>query len=353
MKTLNSDNQQLFDKEIAGDDYYYLRSCIRQNFFPGAEKVFLDILTQKLGRKIIDDEHHTTCSGIGYHTDIVPFDTFQAIIARQFALMKEKGAVNAVVSCITSFGGYHEVLETWKEFPEEKRKAQENLKKATGRDFDVPKNIAHACDIIYKYRHEIARLAPYKLVNTHTGEPLRVVDHVGCHYAKIFPDKAVGGAEKTTVLTAMIEAWGGQPVNYPERRHCCGFGFRHYLVKPNRSYSISNARKKFESMQPYRPDLILTNCPGCNMFLDRWQYALAQIEGKTYSDDKNGIPVLSYEELAGLLLGYDPWHIGLQMHQVDLEPLLKRMGIAYSAEAKYRNAKGIPMTPPKFTGCLE
>ncbi len=24
-----------------------------------------------------------------------------------------------------------------------------------------------------------------------------------------------------------------------------------------------------------------------------------------------GIPVLTYEELAGLLLGYDPWDIGL------------------------------------------
>ena len=340
------------DKKIADDNYYYLRSCIRQNFFPGAEKVFLDILKNKLGKNIIDDAHHTTCTGIGYHSDIVPFDTFQTVIARQFALMCDKGMKNAVVSCITSYGGYNEVLETWKEFPEEENKARDNLRKATGREFEIPENVSHACDIIYMFRNEIARMAKYKLVNVQTGKPLKVVDHVGCHYAKMFPDKGIGGAEKSTVLTAMIEAWGGQAVDYPERRHCCGFGFRHYLVKNNRSYSVSNAKKKFESMQPYKPDLILTNCPGCNMFLDRWQYVLAQIEGKTYSDDMNGIPVLSYEELAGLVLGYNPWDIGFQMHQVDLEPLLVKIGVEYNSGEKYLDTNDKPMGKPEFTGCI-
>jgi len=31
------------------------------------------------------------------------------------------------------------------------------------------------------------------------------------------------------------------------------------------------------------------------------------MEGKTYGENGYGIPVLTYEELAGLLLGYDPW----------------------------------------------
>ncbi len=339
-------------KVIAEDNYYFLRSCIRQNFFPGAEKVFLDILRNKLGKTVIDDPHHTTCTGIGYHSDIVPFDTYQTTVARQFALMTELGVKNAAVSCITSYGGYNEVLETWEHFPEQETQTREFLKKATGRVFDIPENISHACDIIYKYRNEIAQLAKYKLVNKHTGTPLKVVDHIGCHYAKIFPDKGVGGAEKSTVLTAMVKAWGGESVDYPERRHCCGFGFRHYLIKNNRSYSISNSKKKFESMEPYKPDFIVTNCPGCNMFLDRWQYALAQIEGKTYSGDKNGIPVLSYEELAGLVLGYNPWDMGFQMHQVNIEPLLDKIGVVYNPDEKYLDNKGNPIGEPLFSGCL-
>src|SRR5690554_7917371 len=116
-------------------------------------------------------------------------------------------------------------------------------------------------------------------------------------------------------------------VDYPERRHCCGFGFRHYMLQENRGYSLSNSRIKFESMEAFAPDLILTNCPGCNMFLDRWQYTLAEMSGKTYDREGKGIPVLSHEELAALMLGRDPWTLGLQMHQVQLEPLLDKIGI--------------------------
>ena len=100
----------------------------------------------------------------------------------------------------------------------------------------------------------------YSLVNRFTGKPLQVVEHIGCHYAKIFPEKGVGKAEFPHVLAGMIEAWGGEVVDYPERRHCCGFGFRHYLLQENRGYSIANTKKKFESMEPYEPDFIVANC---------------------------------------------------------------------------------------------
>ncbi|MEG2479247.1 MAG: heterodisulfide reductase-related iron-sulfur binding cluster, partial [Mucinivorans sp.] len=147
----------------------------------------------------------------------------------------------------------------------------------------------------------------------------------------------------------MIEAWGGQVVDYPERRHCCGFGFRNYLVQANRGYSVANSRKKFESMAPFKPDFILTNCPGCPVFLDRWQYAVQQMEGLTYGQDGHGIPVLTYEELAGLVLGYDPWDLGLQMHQVAVEPLLVKLGVEYDPAAKYLGKNGKYIGQPEAT----
>ena len=59
-------------------------------------------------------------------------------------------------------------------------------------------------------------------------------------------------------------------------------------------------------MQPFKPDFIVTNCPGCPMFLDRWQYTIAEMEGITYGENGMGIPVLTFEEMAGLVLGYSP-----------------------------------------------
>ncbi|MBN2480951.1 MAG: heterodisulfide reductase subunit B [Bacteroidales bacterium] len=342
-----------FNKEIADDNYYYLRSCIRQNFFPGSEKAFLDILRHNLHKTIFDDASHTTCAGIGYHADIVTFETLQTIAARHFSLMNERGIPSAVVSCITSFGIYSEILATWEEFPEEKEKIRAYLKKATGREFEVPENVVHSCDIIYKFRNEIAAQMKSPLINQKTGKPLKIVDHIGCHYSKMFPERGVGGAEFPKVLTGMITAWGGETVDYPERRHCCGFGFRQYLVKSNRSYPMSNSKKKFESMAPYKPDAILANCPGCTMFFDRWQYTLGQIEGKTYGEDGNGIPVLTYEELAGLVLGYDPWKLGMQLHQVDVEPFLDKMGVQYNPDDKYKGLNGKYINQPDFSGCLK
>jgi heterodisulfide reductase subunit B len=345
-------NWQTYQKEIADNDYYYARSCIRQNFFPGSELTFLKILREELGKNIFDDPNHTTCTGIGYHSDIVPFETIQTVVARHFALMTEAGIKNMAVSCVTSFGIYSEILETWKEFPETLEKTREHLKKATGREFEIPQNVVHTSDIIYKFRSDIYDKKKYSLINAKTGEPLKIVEHIGCHYAKIFPEKGVGGAEFPKVLSGMIESWGGQVVDYPERRHCCGFGFRHYLVKANRGYSVSNTKKKMESMEPYKPDAIIANCPGCAMFMDKWQYTIAEMEGKTYGENRKGIPVLTYEELAGLVLGYNPWDMGMQMHQVDCEPILDKMGIEYNPSNKYKGKNGKNIGVPLMVDSL-
>jgi heterodisulfide reductase subunit B len=88
-------------------------------------------------------------------------------------------------------------------------------------------------------------------------------------------------------------------------------------------------------MKPFKPDMIITNCPGCPMFLDRWQYVINEMEGKRYGQNGEGIPVFTYEEVAGLVLGFDPWDLGLQMHQTDCEPLLNKIGIDYDPGEKF------------------
>lgn len=324
-----------YQKAIADDYFFYERSCIRQTFFPGSETAFLRMLKEELEKDVFDDFRQHTCTGIGYHSDIVPLETTMTVVARLFSLMTDHGYENYVPSCVTSFGVFTEVLHMWEEKPELLEKTREYLWTACKREFVIPKNLVHSSDVIYKFRHELLKNMKYRLVNRFTGKPLKVIEHIGCHYAKIFPDKGVGKAEFPYVLAGMIEAWGGQVVDYPERRHCCGFGFRHYVIQENRGYSVSNTKKKLESMEPYEPDFIVTNCPGCTMFLDRWQYTISELEHKTYDRQGYGIPVLTYEEMAGLLLGYDPWELGLQIHQVQSERLMDKIGIPYNPKVKY------------------
>ena len=154
-----------YQKEIPTDHWFYVRSCIRQSFFPASEKTFLEILRDRLGKDVYETPHHTTCGGIAYHSEAIPQETMMTIIARQFALMTEAGYENYVCSCITSFGLYSEVIEDWREFPELLAKIRENLWKATKREFRIPTYLAHASDLIYKFRNEIAEQAKFRLVN--------------------------------------------------------------------------------------------------------------------------------------------------------------------------------------------
>ena len=212
--------------------------------------------------------------------------------------------------------------------------------------------MVHASDIIYKFRNEIASGAPYRLVNRDTGQPLTVVDHIGCHYSKMFPHKGVGGAEYPQVLAGLVKSLGGECIDYPERRMCCGFGFRQYFIQSSRGYSLSCTYRKMKAMEPYCPDLIVTNCPGCNVFFDRWQYVIGEQTGETFGEEGAGIPVLSYDELAALCLGYDPWELGLQMHQVSVEPLLDKMGVVYDPGKKYTGFGGVPLSRPAMPEIL-
>jgi heterodisulfide reductase subunit B len=89
------------------------------------------------------------------------------------------------------------------------------------------------------------------------------------------------------------------------------------------------------------------------MFFDRWQYAISEMEGKTYGQDGFGIPVLTYEELAGLVLGYDPWQLGLQLHQTSVEPLLDKMGYEYDADGKYKGINGENLGKPEIPNFMK
>ena len=109
-----------YQKEIPSDHWFYVRSCIRQSFFPASEVHFVKIMREVLGKDLYETPHHTTCGGIAYHSDTIPQETAMTIVARQFALMKEAGYKNLVTSCITSFGNYCEIIETWREFPSSK-----------------------------------------------------------------------------------------------------------------------------------------------------------------------------------------------------------------------------------------
>ena len=51
--------------------------------------------------------------------------------------------------------------------------------------------------------------------------------------------------------------------------------------------------------------------------------------------------------MAGLVLGYDPWELGLQMHQISVDPLLEKMGVDYNPGDKFKGLEGKALGMPE------
>jgi heterodisulfide reductase subunit B1 len=54
-----------------------------------------------------------------------------------------------------------------------------------------------------------------------------------------------------------------------------------------------------------------------------------------------------------LLLGYNPWDIGLQLHQVAVEPILDKLGITYNPDDKYKGVQGSDLGKPELPHTLK
>ena len=328
-------------KEIPDDGYFLLPSCILAVGYPGAEITIpslYDLLGLDWNWNLKPESMCSCCSGIGYHGDIATIESTLLTVARLWSVAQEAGYDAVSVACVTSFGVHSECYDLYREEPGLKQKMDRLLMEACGRRFELPRYILHASDVIYKHRDRLRdSFMPYRLVDGETGRPLRGVDHVGCHYSKLFPsERSMGGADYCEVLSGLVKAWGGKEIDYPERRHCCGMGFRQCMITPNRGFTAASVKKKMESMEPFQPDFIVTNCPGCQVQIDKQQWAIWELTGKEYF-----VPVLTHSELAGLLLGWDPYDVvGIQFHTVPVEPLLDKIGIPYDESRAWLGKDG-------------
>lgn len=299
-------------RAIPHDNLYLFKSCVTGSLYPGIEKSIRYVF-DRIGVHYTDDPRHSSCTGFGYHAGVVPLRTNLALNARNFSLVSEHGNKNIVCTCPTSYGNLKECKELLSR-DASLRNDTAGILKQVGRDYcDVPE-ISHASDIF------LARLDDIRAKAVYSFSGIRAVTHHGCHYSKIFyKEVSSGNSERPTVLDDIARGLGCDIIDYEERSLCCGMGFHHTLT--DREYPKAVLLRKFTSILENRPDLIITQCPGCTFNLDYYQECLSRQLGRI------DIPVLYFSEMAALVLGADPYDIGIDMHATPVEPLLEKIGI--------------------------
>ncbi len=139
-------------------------------------------------------------------------------------------------------------------------------------------------------------------------ENLKVGPFYGCYIVR--PTDRIGIDDehpRDTYLQLLIEALGGEVVDYAGMYKCCGFP----IITMNKQNSLRQAGRHLGDAVDAAADCLVTPCPLCHLNLDLQQPLAERISGRQLN-----MPVLHLPQLLGLALGLDPKELGMARHVV-------------------------------------
>jgi len=135
---------------------------------------------------------------------------------------------------------------------------------------------------------------------------LRIGPFYGCYIVR--PKHRLGyeeHPERDLYLEQLIEALGGEVVEYDGARKCCGFP----VITMNRETSLRQAGTHVGDALDAAADCLVTPCPLCHLNLDMQQPEAASVVNREL-----GLAILHLPQLVGLALGYEPKQLGMGKH---------------------------------------
>jgi len=146
---------------------------------------------------------------------------------------------------------------------------------------------------------------------------LRVGPFYGCYILR--PKHRLGyedHPERDLYLDRLIEALGGEVVQYDGARKCCGFP----VITMAREVSLRQAGTHIGDAIDAEADCLVTPCPLCHLNLD-----LQQPEAAKAVNRDLGLAVLHLPQLVGLALGFEPKQLGMNKHVASTEWVQQRL----------------------------
>jgi succinate dehydrogenase / fumarate reductase cytochrome b subunit len=145
---------------------------------------------------------------------------------------------------------------------------------------------------------------------------LKVAPFYGCQILR--PSKILGfeDPDRPWSLEAIIEACGGEPVDYPAKIKCCGFP----IIQAREETALGELIQPIEQAQEAGADAMVTPCPLCHLSLDAWQSKLRKATGREF-----GMPILHLSQLIGVAAGLEASELKFKRHVVSVAPVLEKL----------------------------
>jgi succinate dehydrogenase / fumarate reductase cytochrome b subunit len=277
----------------------YWPGCVSRGFTPELHGS-MALVADRLGIELVELDR-ANCCGAGVIAEHNP-ELADTLNARTFAMAQKTGLAMMNI-CSTCQGAQSECQE---------RLDADAAYRAHINDALAPEGLEYQCGIDNKNflwllvedygLDEVRKLVRRPL----TG--LRVGPFYGCYVLR--PTSRLGYDEhpdRDAYLERVIEALGGEPVDYEGAYKCCGFP----VITMNRETSLGQAGRHVGDAIDAGADALVTPCPLCHLNLDLQQPDAAAVVNRDL-----GLPVLHLPQLVGLALGFEPKELGMGKHVV-------------------------------------
>ena len=140
----------------------------------------------------------------------------------------------------------------------------------------------------------------------------------GCYIVR--PSDALGfdeNPERQTSLETVIEAVGGNVIDFPGKTACCGFP----ILLINQRNSLRMVANHTGTASELGADAMVTPCPLCHLNLDGYQPKARRQNNRGKAD----LPIIHLPQLLGLAMGIDSKTLGLGKHLVNTRDIVRKV----------------------------
>ena len=135
---------------------------------------------------------------------------------------------------------------------------------------------------------------------------MKIAPFYGCQILRPSQDPRLRGSRTSPQsLERIIEACGGEPIDYPAKLKCCGFP----IVLAREEVALNEVTQPLQQATERGADCIVTPCPLCHLSLDAWQGKAEKQAGMKFD-----MPTLHMSQLIGLAAGLPESELKFQRH---------------------------------------
>jgi succinate dehydrogenase / fumarate reductase cytochrome b subunit len=276
----------------------------------------LDSSTQALAPQLgieLDELESVTCCGAGDIHEAEP-DYYLHLNARILAYGEATGAETLMTICNVCTLNLRQANWQLQNEPELLERVNRNLAAVGVPEYTGGIEVRHLLWLIaegdgYERLKEVA----------HRGlKGLRVAPFYGCQILR--PSKILGfeDPDRPWSLEAIIEACGGEPVDYPAKIKCCGFP----IIAAREEVALGELIQPIEQAKDAGADAMVTPCPLCHLSLDAWQSKLQKATGRSFE-----MPILHLSQLIGVAAGLEESELKFKRHIVSVKPVTEKLEV--------------------------